>query len=179
VGNQPNQGRGHFSALVEAKPDLTGFLLVDQDAPELQNRDRLAERKWKRREIENYLCQPRTLESFAREVGRSHAAGPLFEQKEEGAAFDAMRTAIRDHVAPAALRDPNHPWWRTMKASDEFLDAVLPALYQALGRRVELSKGEYFLLVRHIPEELIDPEVREVLDAIAEVARQARPVQEE
>jgi ABC-type taurine transport system ATPase subunit len=53
IGNQPNQIRQHFNALLEAKPDLAAFLLVDQDAGELQSRPGLIEKKWERREIEN------------------------------------------------------------------------------------------------------------------------------
>ena len=55
IGIQPENGRKHFNALTEAKPDRKGYPLVDKDAPELRSRERLVERKW-RREIENYLC---------------------------------------------------------------------------------------------------------------------------
>lgn len=77
VGNQPNKAREHFNALWEAKPDLQGYLLVDQDAKDLQSPCGLTEKKWEHREIENYICQPETLEAFARKFGTG--AGPLFE----------------------------------------------------------------------------------------------------
>lgn len=157
VGNQPNRGREHFNALADAKPGLTAFLLVDSDAPELQTRPALIERRWIRREIENYLCQPETLIAFA----GSHA--------------EAMKAAIRDHVAPAVLRDPDDPWWKTVKASDEFLDRVLPAFYRSLGTRPEMPKAEYYRLVDYIPAGQIDPEVVAVLDTVHEVASNARP----
>jgi hypothetical protein len=179
VGNQPNKGREHFNALVEAKPDLQGFLLVDQDAPDLQARDNLRERKWERREIENYICQIETLESFAREFGQSMAGGPLFEQADSDKALESMKKAVEDRVARAAIRDRNDPWWRTVKASDEFLDLVFPEFFRGLGLRPDFRKAEYYRLVPHIPDALISPEVVKVLDAISEVARKAQPVGED
>jgi len=175
VGNQPNRGREHFNALLEAKPDLRGYLLVDQDAPELQQREQLRERKWQRREIENYICQPETLESFAREVGASLAGGPLFEQDSIARAVESMRRAIEDRVPRAALRNPQDPYWRTVKASDELLDLVLPEFYRGLGLKPDLRKADYYRLVPHIPDHLIEDEVIAVLDEIAEVADSARP----
>ena len=179
VGNQPNKGREHFNDLVEAKPDLQGFLLVDQDAQGLRDRDNLQERKWERREIENYICQPETLEAFAREFGQSKAGGPLFESSAAEKAVDSMRKAVSDRVAPAALRNPQDPWWSTVKASDEFLDLVFPEFYKQLGLRPDFRKADYFRLVSHIQEVLISPEVVGVLDAIDNVAKKARPAAEE
>ncbi|MBI1792209.1 MAG: AAA family ATPase [Acidobacteria bacterium] len=176
VGNQPSKGREHFNALVEAKPDLQGYLLVDQDAPDLRTRANLKEKKWERREIENYICQPETLESFARDFGQSMAGGPLFEQAGADKALESMKRAVEDRVVRAALRDRNDPWWRTVKASDELLDLIFPEFFKGLGLRPDIRKADYHRLVAHIPETLISPEVVEVLDAIWEVARQAQPV---
>jgi hypothetical protein len=175
VGNQPNKGREHFNALLEAKPDLQGYLLVDQDAPDLQSRDNLKEKKWVRREIENYICQPETLESFARDFGQSEAGGPLFELADAEKAVDSMKQAVSDRVAPAALRNPQDPWWITVKATDEFLDLVFPEFYKQLGLRPDFRKADYYRLVPYIPEALISPEIAGVLDAIDDVAKKARP----
>jgi hypothetical protein len=179
VGNQPNKGREHFNALVEAKPDLQGYLLVDRDAPDLHSRDSLREKKWERREIENYICQPETLEAFAREFGKSEAGGPLFELPGAEKALDSMKKAVADRVAPAALRNPQDPWWSTVKATDEFLDLVFPEFYKQLGLRPDFRKADYYRLVPYIPEALISPEVSGVLDAIDNVAKRARPAAEE
>lgn len=178
IGNQPNDGRRHFHALAEAKPDLVGYLLVDSDAPELQTAPALTEMKWVRHEIENYICQPATLESFAREVGAQIAGGPLLEGASMEAAGMAMREAVRDRVIPAALRDLNDPWWRTVKASDEFLDLVFPDFYRRIGQYMEMRKADYYRLVRHVPDDLVSDEVKLVLDRIAEVAANAHPATE-
>jgi ABC-type taurine transport system ATPase subunit len=172
VGNQPNKGREHFDALLEAKPDLVGFLLVDQDAKGLQARPELVERQWRRREIENYICQPETLLRLAAEIGRRGTAGTLFEEAAVKDSVDAMRDSINDYVAPARLHDDS--WWHSMKASDEFLAPVLAAFYRRLKRRCEITKADYHELVPHVPD--VDPEVVSVLDGIHEVASRARPV---
>jgi hypothetical protein len=178
IGNQPNNGRKHFHALAEAKPDLVGFLLVDSDAPELETAPALTEMKWTRHEIENYICQPTTLESFAREVGAQIAGGPLLEKTSIDAAVIAMNEAVRDRVIPAALRDFNDPWWSTVKASDEFLDLVFPDFYKRIGQYMEMRKADYYRLVPHIPVALVSDEIKLALDRIAEVARKAHPATE-
>jgi len=175
IGNQPGEGRRHFYALKEAKPDLAAFLLVDSDAPEPQVAPVLAEMRWERHEIENYICQPATLESFARAVGTQVAGGPLLEGASIEAAVMAMREAVRDRAIPAALRDLNDPWWRTVKASDEFLDLVFPDFYRRIGQYMEMRKADYYRLVPHVPVDLVSDEVKLVLDRIAEVAANAHP----
>jgi len=178
IGNIPSKGREHFYALREAKPDLVAFLLVDNDAPEPKQDQFLIEMKWKRREIENYLCQPETLESFANEVGAQIALGPLLEKTSIADTVAAMREAVRDRVIPAAFRNLNDPWWRTMKASDEFLDLVFPDFYKRIGQYMEVRKADYYRLVPHVPDNLVDEEIREALDRIVGVAEHARPSRE-
>jgi hypothetical protein len=178
TGNRIGEGRKHFHALLEAKPDLVGFLLVDNDAGDPQSIPARTEMKWQRREIENYICQPATLESFAHEVGQRTAGGPLLESAGVEQAVAAMRAAVNDRAIPAALRDPNDPWWRTVKASDEFLDLVFPDFYRRMGLYMDMRKADYYRLVPHIPEDLISNEVRIALDRIHEVASNAHPVAE-
>jgi hypothetical protein len=179
IGNQPNDGREHFNALAEAKPDLQGYLLVDRDALDLRARESLVEKKWERREIENYICQPETLESFARNFGESMAGGPLFEQSSSDQALESMTKAIHDNVIPAALRDRTDPWWSNVKASDEFLDRVFPEFFRGLGLKPDFRKANYHELVRHIPDDMISAEVIAVLDGIHAVASKAHPAEEE
>jgi len=171
IGNHASKGRKHFYDLLEAKPDLVGFLLVDSDAKVLTESPQLAEMKWQRHEIENYICQPATLRAFAADVGRNSLMGPIFEQP----AVVAMNEAISDRVIPAALRDDNDPWWRQVKASDQFLDIVIPDFYRRIGMFMDLRKADYFRLVPFVPDQLISPEIRQALDRILEVASKARP----
>ncbi len=176
IGNQPRKARSHFHDLREAKPDLTGFVIVDDDAPDLPDDPALPQMKWRRREIENYICQPSTLESFAREVGTKTAGGPLLEEASVQAAVIAMQDAVRDRVIPAALRNPSDPWWTTMKASDEFLDLVFPDFYGRIGLYMDFKKADYYHLVPHVPMEMVSDDIRVALDRIHQVAEQAHPV---
>lgn len=176
VGNQPLKARDHFYGLQEAKPDLVGFALFDRVDQQLQVRPELDERMWLRREIENYLCQPETLLAYAEASGREASLGPLFDAAESERRRTAMQESIEDLVAPAALRDRSHPWWVRTKASDDFLDQLFPAFFNRLNLPNLMSKTHYHVLARHVPRDLIDPEVHEVLDAIVAVAEAVHPV---
>jgi len=176
VGNQPNKAEEHFHGLRAAKPDLVGFALFDRLDQALQESAGLQERMWTRREIENYLCQPETLLGYAEATGGEAALGPLFEPGERERWRKAMQESINDLVPPAALRDPGNPWWVRTKASDDFLDQLFPAFSNRLNLPNLMSKTDYHVLAGHVPRDLIDPEVRDVLDAIVAVAEAAHPV---
>lgn len=175
VGNQPPKAREHFFGLREARKDLVGFALFDRIDATLQANEALDERMWNRCEIENYLCQPATLLAYAEATAREEAGGPLFEELECKKRREAMQESIEDLVPRAALRDPGDPWWRDTKVSEDFLERVFAAFYSRLELPNLMSKTSYHVLARHVPRELVDPEVSEVLDAIVEVAQAARP----
>jgi hypothetical protein len=89
-----------------------------------------------------------------------------------------MREAVHDRVSPAALRDPNDPWWKTVKASDEFLDLVFPDFYWRMGLYMDCKKADYYRLVHHVPDTLVSDEIRQALDHIYQTASKARPATE-
>jgi hypothetical protein len=177
VANQPSKARKHFYGLRAANRDLVGFALFDRLAKSLQQRPALQERMWRRREIENYLCQPETLLAYAQAFGHDAAPGPLFKTTESDRCRTAMQESINDLVPPAALRDASARWWVDIKASDDFLEPLFAAFFERLNLPNLMSKTDYHILARYVPPDLIDPEVREVLDAVAEVAEGARPAQ--
>jgi hypothetical protein len=172
VQNQPAGARDHFYGLREAKADLVGFLLLDRIDKPLQQRE-LRERMWSRREIENYLCQPETLLSYAASSNEESAAGPLFSAAEGARRRGIMQECIDDFVPRAALRNGSDPWWVNTKASDEFLDRVFSRFFDRLALPNLLLKSDYHVLARHVPASLVDNEVREVLDEISGVASRA------
>jgi energy-coupling factor transporter ATP-binding protein EcfA2 len=176
VGNQPRKARDHFYGLLEAKNDLVGFALFDRLDQQLQAGPGLREQMWTRREMENYLCQPETLMAYAEASGPETGLGPLFDAAEAERRRKAMQESIEDFVPRAALRDPSDPWWADAKASDEFLDRVFPSFFSKLGLPNLMAKTDYHVLARHVPRELIDPEVAEVLDGIVAVKQAAHPV---
>lgn len=175
IQNQPQRARDHFYGLREAKADLVGFLLCDRLDRALQPTPELREQMWHRREIENYLCQPDTLLSYAESSSEEAAAGPLFTRSEAERRRRVMQECIEDFVPRAALRDHSDTWWISTKASDEFLDRLFVAFFKKLGLPNLLQKTDYHVLARYVPREQIDPEVGQVLDVIVEVASRAQP----
>ncbi len=174
--NQPQKARDHFRGLREAKQDLVGFVLCDRLPGPLQATTELKEYAWRRREIENYLCQPETLYEFARAHDAVHH-GPLFAGPEAERRRQAMQDSVEDHIPPAALRDRTHVWWKDTKASDDFLDQVFAAYLRRLKLPAGLlAKSDYHRLAVYVPKELIDAEVNDVLDMILESSLQSRPV---
>ena len=172
VENQPSRARDHFRGLREAKPDLVGFSLCDRTDASLRSTPELDEYMWRRREIENYLCQPETLLAYAAAQGRD-AFGPLFAGPESDKRRRAMDESITDHVIPAALKNRGDPWWENVKASDEFLDRVFDAYLQRLDLpRGLVKKSDYHVLARFVPRSGDRPEVTQVLDRIHESASQ-------
>ncbi|RMD66714.1 AAA family ATPase [Candidatus Parcubacteria bacterium] len=173
VANQPTKARAHFNGLREAQPNLVGIAIFDHLETNLQTNTSLRELMWQRREIENYLCMPPVLLAYAEAVSDEETGGPLFTQAERERRRKVMDECIRDLVPPVALRNLDDRWWREVKASDEFLDRLFEAYFAKLGLPNLMRKSDYHLLAQVVPQELIDSEVREKLDAIVLVAESA------
>ena len=176
IQNQPPRAREHFYGLREAKADLLGFMLCDRLDRPPQPTPELREQMWQRREIENYLCQPDTLLSYAESSTEEAAAGPLFERSEAERRRRLMQECIDDFVPRTALRDRSDAWWTNTKASDDLLDRLFVAFFKKLGLPNLLQKTDYHVLARYVPRDQIDPEVGQVLDAIVDVASRAKPL---
>lgn len=174
VGNQPSRARDHFFGLREAKPDLVGIAIFDSIAQELSDDGPLFQVKWRRREIENYLCYPETLLAYAEHI--EGEPGPLFI----GPLRDRQRAAMEEAIfeVSAALKVLGRPdaFSAEVKASDDFLAPLFQSYFQKLGLRNLMQKTDYHILTRFVPKDLIDPEINEKLDLIAKVAALARPL---
>lgn len=173
VANQPSKAKDHFFGLREAKPDLVGVAVFDSIAQELNELGPLSAVKWRRREIENYLCFPETLLAYAEHVDGD--PGPLFVEALREHQRTAMQQAI-DQVSGAlrTLGRPD-PFSPAVKASDDFLTPVFQSYFEKLGLRNLVQKTEFHILTKFVPRELIDPEITEKLDLIVRVAEQANP----
>ena len=168
IQNQPVKARDHFNGLREAKSDLVAMLIcdrLDRGLPPAQ--PALTQRMWQRRELENYLCQPATLESYAASLETELGPGPLFTSR----LVAAMKTAIQDLVPPLALRDRTYAWWREMKASDDFLDKLFEIFFQSLGLENIMRKTNYHVLAEFVALEDIAREIVDALDQIVETAQ--------
>ena len=170
--NVPQQARGHFYGLQEAKPDLTGLALFDRLDKTLPKDTALIETMWSRREIENYFT---TNDVLMRWVGADKPTD-LFAWSEREEVRRAMTRAIT-RVTEALSLDNKTPWSADTKASDEVLDRIFRVFFQEQGKPVLFRKADYYQLVQFLKPEEVDPEVIEKLDSIVQVSQAAKPSQ--
>ena len=169
--NLPQHARDHFRGLYEAKPDLVGLALFDRLDKKLQDGGPLTELAWRRREIENYLCQEPVLLRYA----RHELADDLFGAAEADRRETAMREAIQEVAAALQTFRGQEPWSPDIKATDDFLNPLFRTYFAKLGLPNLLLKSDYYLLASLLTAEEIDAEIIEKLDAIVQVAGAAQP----
>ena len=175
VQNQPPTAQRHYHGLREALPALRGVALFDRLESESSDNPPIECLTWARREIENYVCSLATLEAYATGTEKDASAGPLFAASEVSRRQNAMREAIAEvESALKALGKPS-PWSADIKASEEFLDPVFASYFKRLDLPNLMAKKNIYELAEYIPENEIDPEIRDKLDAIADVAEIATP----
>lgn len=178
VANQPSKARDHFYGIREAKPDLVGVALFDRTDVSLQTGKPLREIMWKQRELENYVTTERVLLEFAESNASGMMAGPLFEVAERDRLRRAMTESIGEVASALATLGRPAPFSQDIKASDDFLDPVFVKFFARIGLPNLMRKSDYHTLAQFVSRDEIDPEVREVLDAIVEVARGSKPLVE-
>ena len=170
VGNKPARVQYHYHGLREAIPDLRGVVLFDRfqtTAPDVGPVECLV---WKRREIENYLCSQSALEAYAR-ASTPGEWGPLFTIAEADRRLKAMREAIGEIEGALKKLGRESPWSAELKTSDEFLKPLFDVYFQKLELPNLMAKKDYYELANHVPDNEIDSEISEKLDAIAQVAQ--------
>lgn len=125
---------------------------------------------WGRREIENYIAQPKTLLAWAQAEGEEKTGGPLFAvawQEAMEQAIAEVETALRTLGRLGAPED--------IKASEEYLEPIFGGFYRRLGLPNLMNKSDYHQLARFVDPSDIDADVLRVLDGIADTAAAARP----
>jgi energy-coupling factor transporter ATP-binding protein EcfA2 len=173
VHNQPSKAYSHFHGLREAKPDIVGLALFDRlESGVLPGHRLLTEFQWRKREIENYLCREDVLIAWAR--GKD-TTDNLFAFAEAPKRERAMRTCIGNMEDALATMRRAGPWSDDIKATDDFLDPLFGAYYEALGLPILFGKSDYHQLTEYMTPEMLPDEVTEKLDAIVEVAERATP----
>lgn len=178
VQNQPQKARDHFFGLREAHDKLVGIALFDQIDRNLHQDGPLKVIMWRRREIENYICQPNVLLALAEAQVQEDSPGPLFSSSEAQRRCEVMWKWIERLVPRVALDDPNDPYWHKTKVTDDFLDRLFEEYYKELELPNLMRKTDYHRLAEFISPNDIDPEVKEKLDAIVKVANEAKPLQD-
>ncbi len=175
VGNQPAVAERHFHALREARRDFKGIAVFDRLDRDEAAGSPFRQLCWKRREIENYLCTEATLENYARASARAAEPLPLYAPVEVDKRLGAMRKAIREVGEALRTLGKGSPWDAGIKVSDEFLKPLFQSYFKQLGMPNLMNKKAFHELAEHVPEDEIDPEIGEKLDAITAVAQCARP----
>jgi ABC-type transport system involved in cytochrome c biogenesis ATPase subunit len=170
VGNVPAKAREHFHGLRVAKSDLVGIALYDKLESDPPSDPHLAQLTWRKRELENYLCQRDTLLAWAAARGRE-LYGPLFAATWKS----EMEAAISEITAALTTLKEGDPWGSEIKASDQFLTPLFSRFFERLNLPNLMRKTDYHTLARFVARDQIDAEVTEKLDAIVNVAGRARP----
>ncbi len=171
VGNQPQRARDHFYALIEAKPDLCGIAIFDRLDKELKINGPLVETMWRKKELENYLCMEEVLLSYA----RHELPSDLFGQAEAQRREKLMKDSILEVVEALKTLGKKDPWSPDVKVSDDFLDPLFQKYFEKLKLDNLFLKNDYYILARLVPLPRLDTEIKEKLDLILNVARNAKP----
>ena len=179
VGNRPSKVADHFHGLKEALPDLQGVALFDRLDGAVPDSPSPKHLVWEKREIENYLCTQRTLESFARASATEATPMPLFTPSEIDKRLTAMREAASEVGEALETLGKGSPWGDDIKVSDEFLTPLFKTYFKKIGIPNLMNKRNFYGLADYVPVDEIDPEIGEKLDVIANVARSANPAAHE
>ena len=181
VGDRVSTAERHFYGLREACPRLQGIAVLDELPQKAQGAgdDGLERLAWRKREIENYLCSRSGLEAYAADCARQEASGPLFEESEADRHVQAMRESVAEVEKALGHLDRPNPWSAETKASVDFLGPLFETYAANLGQPNLMAKTNFHRLAEFVPEDEIDPEVVEKLDAIARIAAAAEAAREE
>jgi predicted ATPase len=178
IRNEPSKAKSHFYGLREAVQHLKGAALFDRLDSELPDDPNLTFLVWKKCEIENYLCFRETLEQYALkegwESGETDHAGPLFIKL----TAKTMNECINDIEKAMEVLGKGSPWDADTKVSDDFLFPLFKKYFEKLGLPNTMTKKNFHRLARFVPKDKLDPEVKEKLDAIVQVAKSAKPAEE-
>ncbi len=178
VANQVTAVQRHYHGLHEALPDLSGVALFDRLDREPRDISPAKLLMWQRREFENYVCSQATLEAFAAASAPEDAPRSGSTTAEKDRRVNAMRDAITEIESAMTKLGKGSPWDGDVKASDDFLDPLFAEYFRKLDLPNLMAKKNYHQLVQYVPDDEIDPEITEKLDAIAAVAEAANPAAE-
>ena len=176
VGNHAKAAQHHYYGLKEALPNLKGVALFDRfesTAPEMRQIMCLT---WRRREIESYFCSKGTLETYARTSAEADSPGPLFATVEVERRVNAIHQTAAEVEAAMETLGKGSPWSMDAKVSDDFLTPLFRAYFAKLGLQNLMGKKDFYELAEFVLVDEIDPEIREKLDALADVAESADPM---
>lgn len=175
VGNHPPTAERHYYGLREALPQLKGVALFDRLDSGTPESGHMNFMQWNRREIENYLCTEEALVAYARASAPGGSLGPLFSEADEEQRAKAMHAAIGEISGAMETLLRGSPWSADSKVSSDFLEPLFSAYFDKLRLPNLMEKKSFYELAEFVPDDEIDPEIGEKLDAIARTAKAAKP----
>jgi energy-coupling factor transporter ATP-binding protein EcfA2 len=179
IGNQPSEVKKHFHGLREAYSKLLGIAIFDRLDQEIPDEAGIVCLQWKRREIENYLCYPETLLEYAKiSPYQEETAGPLFASAESKRRIKVMEESIEEIQEALEKLEKGSPWDMNTKVSDDFLTPLFKTYFKKLKLYNLMDKKNFHELAKLVPVEKFDPEIKEKLDAIVQIANAAEPKKE-
>lgn len=178
IRNEPSTAAKHFFAMREAANELKGVALFDRmDVGQGQSPPNLNILFWKKREIENYLCFPETLENFIEQsLNEEYLDAPLLRYESLKKHAEAMSQSISRVAEAIETMGKESAWSDDIKASDDFLAPVFRSYYKMLDLPNIIEKSNFHKLVKYVPESRIDSEINEKLDIISETAKSMEPL---
>jgi hypothetical protein len=171
VGKQPDEVRKHFFGLREAVPGLRAVAIFDRLERDLPLDLGAVGLMWRRREIENYLCSRETLIAYAEHTASTESPGVLFTFQEAARRARAMSESIDEISAAMEALARGGPWNADTKVSDDFLSPLFRSYFKKLDLPNLMEKKQFYELADYVPQDQLDLEIREKLDAIAEASR--------
>ena len=171
--NTPQIARNHFFGLKEADADLKGIAIFDRLEKQLHEHPDLSETMWKKREIENYFCCENVLLAWA----NHDLNNDLFARAEAEKRENTMKEVIAK-ITELLVLDDKSPWSDDVKATDEVLDRIFREFFKRLELPLTFRKTDYYQLAKLVPENEIDAEIREKLDAIVDIANRVKRAEE-
>ena len=100
---------------------------------------------------------------------------PLFTPSEIDKRLTAMREAASEVGGALETLGKGSPWDNDIKVSDEFLTPLFKTYFKKIGIPNLMNNRNFYELADYVPEDEIDPEIGEKLDAIADVAKSVNP----
>ena len=160
-GNVPAEAFSRFQALKLIEPDLKGLCVFDRLNRKNKPDDPILVLQWRKAELENYFCIPFVLIKWAESKSNT-----LFSSNYPG----LMKDSISEVTPPISLSDMSDEYWENEKLSD-WAGKVFKRFFEKVQQPVTMRKSNYHELIEFLPEELIDSEIHEKLDAIYEVIK--------
>ena len=87
-----------------------------------------------------------------------------------------MREAVAEVEAAMDTLGLGSPWSEDSKVSDDFLTPLFERYFGKLGLPNLMNKKDFYELAEYVPLSDLDSEIIEKLDAIVEVASEAKPM---